>query len=86
MKKLRITRHSPAYWHVTCDNPPLNLVDPDVLHELRDLINEFEAPNELKVVVFDSANPDFYIAHVDILCAGETPPTVCVISITLQVG
>ena len=72
MKKLHITCHSPAYWRVTFDNPPLNLIDPDVLHELRDLINQFEAANELKVVVFDSANPDFYIAHVDILREGET--------------
>jgi enoyl-CoA hydratase/carnithine racemase len=76
MKKLRLTRHSPAYWRVTFDNPPLNLIDPEVLHELRDLINQFEAANELKVVVFDSANPDFYIAHVDILRAGETSTDV----------
>jgi len=65
-KKLRLTRYSPAYWRVTIDNPPLNLIDPDMLHELQDLINQFEAANELKVVVFDSANPEFYIAHVDI--------------------
>jgi enoyl-CoA hydratase/carnithine racemase len=62
MKKLRITRLSPAYWRVTFDNPPLNLMDPDVLHELRDLINQFEAADELKVVVFDSANPDFCLS------------------------
>ena len=39
------------------------------MHDLQDLINQFEnAVNELKVVVFDDANPYFYIAHVDILC------------------
>ena len=74
-KKLRITRHSTAYWRVTFDNPPLNLIDPDILHELQDLINQFEAANELKVVVFDSANPEFYIAHVDILRGGGRGPT-----------
>ena len=51
---------------------PLNLIDPDVLYELRDLVNQLEATNELKVIVFDSANPEFYIAHVDILREGET--------------
>jgi enoyl-CoA hydratase/carnithine racemase len=76
MKKLRITRLSPAYWRVTFDNPPLNLIDPDVLHELGDLINQLEAANELKVVVFDSANPEFYIAHVDFLRVGETATDV----------
>ena len=39
------------------------------MHDLQDLINQIEnAANELKVVVFDDANPYFYIAHVDILC------------------
>lgn len=42
------------------------MIEPEVLHELQDLINQFEAATELKVVVFDSANPDYYIAHVDI--------------------
>ena len=38
------------------------------MHDLQDLINQFEnAANELKVVVFGDANPYFYIAHVDIL-------------------
>ena len=63
MEKIRFTRHSPAYWHVTFDNPHLNLIDHDVLQELQDLINQSEsAASKLKVVVFDSANPDFYIA------------------------
>jgi len=77
MTKLRITCCSPAYWKVTFDNPPLNLIDPDVLHELKELINQFEAAanNELKVVVFDSANPEFYLAHVDILRGGGRGPT-----------
>jgi enoyl-CoA hydratase/carnithine racemase len=74
--KLRITRHSPAYWRATFDNPPLNLLDPEVTYELRDLINQMETANELKVVVFDSANPDFYIGHVDITRAGEISTNV----------
>ena len=69
--KLRVTHHTPAYWRVTFDNPPLNLLDPEVTYELRDLINQMEIANELKVIVFDSANPDFYIGHVDLIRAGE---------------
>lgn len=69
--KLRVTHHTPAYWRVTFDNPPLNLLDPEVTYELRDLINQMEITNELKVIVFDSANPDFYIGHVDLIRAGE---------------
>ena len=64
--KLRITHHSPAYWRVTFDNPSLNLMDPELTYELRDLIDQIETEKELKVIVFDSANPDFYIGHVDL--------------------
>jgi len=74
--KLRITRHSPAYWRATFDNPPLNLLDPEVAYELRELINQMETSKELRVIVFDSADPDFYIAHVDIIRAGEFPTDV----------
>jgi enoyl-CoA hydratase/carnithine racemase len=74
--KLRITHHSPAYWRATFDNPPLNLLDPEVGSELRELINQIETSKELKVIVFDSADPDFYIGHVDIIRAGEFPTAV----------
>jgi enoyl-CoA hydratase/carnithine racemase len=49
----------------------LNLIDPEIIDELRDLINQIESAKELKVVVFDSADPDFYIAHLDLIWAGE---------------
>jgi enoyl-CoA hydratase/carnithine racemase len=74
--KLRVTQHSPAYWRATFDNPPLNLLDPEVAYELRELINQMETSKELKVIVFDSADPDFYVAHVDIIRAGEFPTDV----------
>src|SRR6478672_7987215 len=84
MEKLHITLHSPACWRVTFDNPPLNLIDPDLLNELHDLINQFEsAASELKVFMFNSANLNFYIAHVDILRAGETASDVGPIGLRL---
>jgi enoyl-CoA hydratase/carnithine racemase len=76
MKKLRITHHSPAYWRATFDNPPLNLLDPEIGSELQDLITQMENSKELKVIVFDSADTDFYIGHVDIVRAGEFPTHV----------
>jgi len=75
-KKLRITHHSAAYWRATFDNPPLNLLDPEVTYELRELIDQMETSKELKVIVFDSADSDFYIGHVDIIRAGEFPTYV----------
>lgn len=69
---LQITQPSPAYWRVTLDNPPLNLMSPELIDELRPLMEAMEASQELKVVVFDSANPDYFMAHYDLLRAGES--------------
>jgi enoyl-CoA hydratase/carnithine racemase len=71
--QLRIVRKSEAYWRVTFDNPPLNLLNPDTINELHHMIGRIEDDTRLKVVVFDSADPDFFIAHYDMSRAGETP-------------
>jgi enoyl-CoA hydratase/carnithine racemase len=71
--QLRIDRKSNAYWTVTFHNPPLNLLDPDTIEELRDLIGKMTADEHLKVAVFQSADPEFFIAHYDMSRAGQTP-------------
>jgi enoyl-CoA hydratase/carnithine racemase len=48
---------------VTLNNPPINLIDDGTYDELFDLVEEFEGEPMLKVVTFESANPDFFIAH-----------------------
>jgi enoyl-CoA hydratase/carnithine racemase len=64
--KLKITKHSGQYWRVSITNPPLNLMDPEMTTELSSLISQLEAEEELKVVVFDSAVPDYFLAHIDL--------------------
>src|SRR5277367_4033941 len=61
--QLSLTRRSDAYWRVTFDHPPINLLDDNTVPELERLLDLAEAESELKVIVFDSANPDFFIAH-----------------------
>ncbi len=68
---VRVRQHSPAYWRVTFDNPPVNMYDADVLAGLRNLVDTLEADQEVKVVVFDSADPDFFISHIDLIRVGE---------------
>ncbi|SBS70488.1 hypothetical protein MHPYR_10161 [uncultured Mycobacterium sp.] len=46
---------SEQLWRVTFDNPPINLVTPEMLVELPELIDEMQAATELRVVVFESA-------------------------------
>lgn len=68
---LIVTEPVPGYHHVTIDNPPLNLFDPDLVAELVEFVARFDDDDSVKVVVFDSANPDFFIAHVDLIRSGE---------------
>ncbi|MFC9112748.1 hypothetical protein ACFTWN_05355 [Streptomyces sp. NPDC057092] len=56
---------SPSYWRVTFSNGEINLIDPDTIEQLADLITRIERAPELTVVVFRSANPDFFMAHYD---------------------
>lgn len=68
---LQITKHSKHYWRVTIVNPPLNLMDPEMTTGLGLLIEELEKEKELKVVVFDSGVPDYFLAHIDLQKVGD---------------
>jgi len=51
---------------VTIDNPPINLLTLELCAELVRLGGEILADDAVKVTVFDSANPEFFIAHFDV--------------------
>ena len=51
---------------VIISNPPSNLMTPDLYSELRKVCIELENDDSLSVVLFKSANPDFFIAHFDV--------------------
>jgi enoyl-CoA hydratase/carnithine racemase len=51
---------------VTIDHPPINLFDLPLMREMDRLGREIEVDDAVRVVVFDSANPDFFIAHADV--------------------
>lgn len=63
----RVIQRSASYWRVTFDSPPLNLVTFETFAALGDLVDRMDADDDLKVVVFDSADPDFFLAHFDLL-------------------
>jgi len=46
--------------------PPMNLLGPAMVRDLVSLIQQAEADGELKVLVFRSADPDYFIPHVDV--------------------
>jgi enoyl-CoA hydratase/carnithine racemase len=46
--------------------PPMNLLGPELVRDLVSLIKEAEPNEAVKVIVFKSADPDYFIPHVDI--------------------
>jgi enoyl-CoA hydratase/carnithine racemase len=63
---LRVDRVSPGYCRVTFDHPPINTITATTVAELMELVDLIDQDADLNVVVFDSANPDFYLAHYDV--------------------
>jgi enoyl-CoA hydratase/carnithine racemase len=57
---------SPSYWKVTFQNGPVNLLDVDSIGQLAELVTEIEESPAVTVVVFDSATPDYFMAHWDV--------------------
>ncbi|MFJ2559278.1 MULTISPECIES: enoyl-CoA hydratase/isomerase family protein [unclassified Streptomyces] len=50
---------------VTLDNPPVNVLNVALMADLRYLLTALKDDDSVRVIVFDSANPEFFIAHVD---------------------
>src|SRR5260370_2727024 len=63
---LRVVEETPAYWRVVFDYPPFNMVDASIFEGLQDLLARMDASPSLRVMVFESSNPDFYLAHFDL--------------------
>jgi enoyl-CoA hydratase/carnithine racemase len=63
--QIRLSRRSPGYCRVTFDNPPLNVMGPEFVLEIRGIMNTLEADEQVKVVVFDSAVEGFFLNHSD---------------------
>jgi len=63
---VRVVEESPAYWRIVFDYPPFNMVDDTIFQSLQDLLARMDASPTLRVVVFESAIPDFYLAHFDL--------------------
>jgi enoyl-CoA hydratase/carnithine racemase len=60
---------------VTIDHPPINLLDLEMMKEMNWIGKELEADGDVRVIVFQSADPDFFIAHADVNFILQLPKT-----------
>jgi enoyl-CoA hydratase/carnithine racemase len=58
---------------VTIDHPPINLLDTALVGELAHLQGDVATDDTTRVVVFRSADPDFFIAHADLAMISNLP-------------
>ena len=65
--QVRVTQRSSAYWRVTIDNPPINVMGPEMVQQFQEVINALETDEHVRVVVFDSAVEGFFLIHLDFL-------------------
>src|SRR6202047_1568091 len=63
---VRVIEETSAYWSVLFDYPPFNIVDATIFEGLQNLLARMDASPSLRLVVFESANPEFYLSHFDL--------------------
>jgi enoyl-CoA hydratase/carnithine racemase len=66
--------------------PPMNLLGPELVRDLVSLIQQAEADDAIRVLVFRSADPDYFISHVDITRIGEYREAASKLSEEVSIG
>jgi enoyl-CoA hydratase/carnithine racemase len=63
---LQVIEETAAYWRVVFNYPPFNIVDATLYDSLQNLLAQMDASQNLRVVVFESAIAEFFLAHFDL--------------------
>jgi enoyl-CoA hydratase/carnithine racemase len=66
--------------------PPMNLNGPELVRDLVSLIQQAEADDAARVLVFKSADPDYFISHVDVTRIKENREAAARLSGDASVG
>ncbi len=67
---LKVRRAGPVLF-VEISAPPMNLLGPELVRDLVSLVQQAEADPSVRVIVFKSADPDYFISHVDVTSIKE---------------
>jgi enoyl-CoA hydratase/carnithine racemase len=69
--QVTLDRVTPSHCRVVLDNPPLNLMGPEFVLQIREIVTELENDDHVKVVVFESAVDGVFLNHSDFLAKFE---------------
>src|SRR3954465_5350643 len=69
--QVRLDRVTPTHRRVVLDNAPVNLMGPEFVLQIREIVTELENDDRVKVVVFENAGDGFFLNHSDFLANFE---------------
>src|ERR1700716_2144012 len=68
---LRVARSNEGVLTVVIDAPPMNLIGPELVRDLVTLLSELESDEDIRVMVLESADPEYFVPHVDLTKVAE---------------
>jgi enoyl-CoA hydratase/carnithine racemase len=79
-------RQDGAVWFADIAAPPMSLLGADLVRDLVSVIRQAEADSECGVVVFTSADPDYFISHADAAGLGKNGEQAAKLTVEPSVG
>src|SRR5216684_6644970 len=70
-RTLRVARSDEGVLSVVIDAPPMNLIGPELVRDLVALLGELESDQDTRVMVLESADPEYFVPHVDLTKVAE---------------
>src|SRR6201986_448522 len=70
-RTLRVVPSDEGVLSVVIDAPPMNLIGPELVRDLVNLLGELESGQQASVVVLESADPEYFVPHVDLTKVAE---------------
>jgi hypothetical protein len=73
-RTLRVAPSDKGVLGVVIGAPPMNLIGPELVHDLVGLVGALDSDQETRVGVLQSADPDYFVPHVDLTKVAEYGP------------
>ena len=70
-RTLRVTRIDEGVANVVIDAPPMNLIGPELVRDFVAFLSELTADEAARVMVLESADPEYFVPHVDLTKVAE---------------
>ena len=68
---LRVAVADDGVLSVVIDAPPMNLIGPELVRDLVTLLSDLDADANIRVMVLESADPEYFVPHVDLTKVAE---------------